>query len=599
MKENQVRSKAISKATHWAYKKGASVKFGKNGSIYIGFMMRGEMDVLAEMKPPVYELEVGRKRVKKIDLTKDVVFEGEDLEEGKIENPILESMLGGMAAGAAAGYVGARMARMKDENEELKKGIRNPAALGYKSAVIDPSGGYVFKPAWKNLDHNDVARKLKLGFNVKDLYKNGYVRLLDGNNLIAYSWHGGKNEVGEVLNRVYYDLRKRQDYRKVGVEIIAGGSPVVHSVGDADMVLREIKEAMGKIGNPEEGNYFKKYIAIGFSQGGNFEVRGANTMIEAEGLAKKMVGEGMKRVAVTDMKELANKGRGMQVHKVFNPQGFKGDVTLELIARGGKKNETKRYEYKFASVEAAVRKMVDFVDRTGRLWDVEGVIREHGEVMVEGEYFMGEWNVKEGEFWFDRVNKKLRNSGSRGMDGTVKMAEKFHGRKAVDFLEMDEEEDEDLDLAVLGILTDIEVMTKNGKGVVEVNFADDLEGKMYLGLDEGMRKYVRVCTNEEGNQLYFVGGKQDISGLLPQLKKDGCLVQDKTRKVLVGEIYSVSYMADKHHLQGPESQKDGGFYIHKLGEESGIRPMLVFDRVNGKMEVVGGNYDVHDVGIKD
>ena len=198
-----------------------------------------------------------------------------------------------------------------------------------------------------------------------------------------------------------------------------------------------------------------------------------------------------------------------------------------------------------------------------------------------------------------KVKLVLDNPNVGEMDGALKMAEKFHGRKVKEVVELSESEDEDLDLAVLGILTELEVMTEDGREAVEVSFADGLEGKHYLNVDKGMKKFVRVCTNAEGNQLYFVGGKQDISGLLPTLKREGCRVEDKTRKVLVGELYSISYMADKHHLEGPESQKQGGFYIHQLGEESGIRPMLVFDKVNGKLEVVGGNYDVHDVGIKD
>ncbi|MBT9146047.1 MAG: hypothetical protein DDT42_01926 [candidate division WS2 bacterium] len=366
------------------------------------------------------------------------------LQVGKIENPVFESILGGMAAGAAAGFVGARMAKMKDENEELKKKVRNPESLGYKSAFL--------------------------------------------------------NSKGEVKKR-------------------------------------------------------------------------------------------------------------------FNPEESRENVRLEIWMNGGKGGKgEKNYTYEFTNIETAVRKMVDFVERTGELWDVQIVIKEYGKVKVKGNYVRGEWTIYEGSYWFDMINRKVKNSGLGGrkimkakrsmknpeeIEEYVKMAEEFHGREVNEIVEVEEEENEDLDLAVLGILTELEIVTEDGKDAVEIEFAEDMDEKRYVNVDRGMNKYIRVCTNEKGDQLYFVGGDQDISDDLSQLKKAGCLVQDKTRKVLVGELVSVSYFADKHHLAGPESQKDGAFYIHELGEESGIRPMLVFDKINEKMEIVGGNYNVRDVGIKD
>jgi len=74
-------------------------------------------------------------------------------------------------------------------------------------------------------------------------------------------------------------------------------------------------------------------------------------------------------------------------------------------------------------------------------------------------------------------------------------------------------------------------------------------------------------------------------------------VDGNTRMVEIGEIVTISYFADKHHLSGPEEQKKGMHYIHELGEETGVRPILVYDRVNKQMGVVGGEYRVEDRGI--
>ena len=82
-------------------------------------------------------------------------------------------------------------------------------------------------------------------------------------------------------------------------------------------------------------------------------------------------------------------------------------------------------------MEAAETKLGYFLQRTGPDWLVEWEIKELGKVVRR---------------------EKLQNPGGE-MDGAVKMAEKFHGRKVKEVVELSESEDEDLDLAEPRIVT--------------------------------------------------------------------------------------------------------------------------------------------------
>jgi len=62
--------------------------------------------------------------------------------------------------------------------------------------------------------------------------------------------------------------------------------------------------------------------------------------------------------------------------------------------------------------------------------------------------------------------------------------------------------------------------------------------------------------------------------------------------VLVGEIVELTYRAKK----GFDNFKLTDYY-HGLGEDSGVRPSLIYDSLNKQMEIVGGQYKVLDVGI--
>lgn len=66
-----------------------------------------------------------------------------------------------------------------------------------------------------------------------------------------------------------------------------------------------------------------------------------------------------------------------------------------------------------------------------------------------------------------------------------------------------------------------------------------------------------------------------------------------------GDIVAAPLGILTHLVYATEKQGDGfNNYIHKLGEESGIRPALAADNA-GRLWIVGGNYTSPTPGITD
>ena len=96
-----------------------------------------------------------------------------------------------------------------------------------------------------------------------------------------------------------------------------------------------------------------------------------------------------------------------------------------------------------------------------------------------------------------------------------------------------------------------------------------------------------VAAPPDGKQLYFVGGDQNLDEYLEQLgcdpSKDSC---DLGYCYLV--VYTTAKKFDKYETMD---------YYHHLGEESGIPPRLIYNRAAKLFQLVGGEYEVKDVGI--
>jgi hypothetical protein len=176
-------------------------------------------------------------------------------------------------------------------------------------------------------------------------------------------------------------------------------------------------------------------------------------------------------------------------------------------------------------------------------------------------------------------NPRSMQSRGRKRNGEIEdaqaMFQKFHGRKSTTIEEVQQRQQYRRTMSGLGVLmflrTDL-TQEWNGKGV---------------GLTFSEEDKVIVSSDPAGNQIYFLGGNQDVTGILP---KRGV---DRNKDFIdMGECDCIIYTADKD-FDGFEP-KD---YQHEFGEETGERPRLMFDRLNQQLYLIGGAYEVKREGI--
>lgn len=155
------------------------------------------------------------------------------------------------------------------------------------------------------------------------------------------------------------------------------------------------------------------------------------------------------------------------------------------------------------------------------------------------------------------------------------MFQKFHGRKSTTIEEVRARQHYRKIMSGLGVLmflrTDL-TQEWNGKGV-GLTFSEDDK--------------VVVASDPAGNQIYFLGGNQDVTGIMPKAQ----LAANKDF-IDMGECDVIIYTADKDFDNFEE--KD---YQHEFGEETGERPRLMFDRLNQQLYLIGGAYEVKREGI--
>ena len=149
----------------------------------------------------------------------------------------------------------------------------------------------------------------------------------------------------------------------------------------------------------------------------------------------------------------------------------------------------------------------------------------------------------------------------------------FHGREPREILEMQESSETRGEYTALGDLVELTFIAPNGDHVL-VKFTDD---------------GVRVASSPSGEQLYFLGGNQDISGSLKQFGAD-----EEKDLIDLGELKQIVYEASKWQTDFTAQE-----WKHDLGEESGVKPRGFFDQLKKRIFIAGGNYKVKRPGIID
>lgn len=90
-----------------------------------------------------------------------------------------------------------------------------------------------------------------------------------------------------------------------------------------------------------------------------------------------------------------------------------------------------------------------------------------------------------------------------------------------------------------------------------------------------------------GNQLFIVGGNQNIDRILSQIRAD-----TSKETIDAGFAYRIEYFTRKDFDKFRPVN-----YWHHFGEETGTQPRLVYDRANHRLQLAGGEYVVKREGI--
>jgi hypothetical protein len=167
-----------------------------------------------------------------------------------------------------------------------------------------------------------------------------------------------------------------------------------------------------------------------------------------------------------------------------------------------------------------------------------------------------------------KLGRRPNPDEAGALEQAAAMTEAFHGRPARSVTDYPETVTERATLADLGRMVS---MTIRGTG-----------GRFRLRMD---RAAVRLTTTPDGAQLYLIGGDQSVA-----LEDLG--TQPTGDAIPLGELEELVYhTSKKFHRFEPMD------YAHTFGEKTGIRPLVIYDRLNEALQIIGGSYQVKPQGI--
>jgi len=163
-------------------------------------------------------------------------------------------------------------------------------------------------------------------------------------------------------------------------------------------------------------------------------------------------------------------------------------------------------------------------------------------------------------------------------DGAAALYEEFHGVPSESETVITEEIQYHGHLGQLGELIELKVTTLSGYKVV-LDFTNDS---------------VLLCASEDGRQLYFRGGQQDLDLAAIHMNADE-FIKDL---MVIGDITEVSYETAKK-ADGLKKLT----YFHPLKDKEGavgterVYPVLLYDTLNAALSVAGGSYATEERGL--
>ncbi len=177
-----------------------------------------------------------------------------------------------------------------------------------------------------------------------------------------------------------------------------------------------------------------------------------------------------------------------------------------------------------------------------------------------------------------------RNPESTAAD----LYEEFHGTPSTEVIEVEDEVRMHGHLAGLGALIQIVVnLAVGGTATLDAPNPDGPDA-------------IFVASSEDGKQLYLSGGDQslDLDALGFQstidIDHEGHSYRASQIKdlMVIGKITKLTYRTQKKFDKFEEID-----YYHAAGEDTKVRPILLYDTLNSSMAIAGGEYHVHADGV--
>jgi len=242
-------------------------------------------------------------------------------------------------------------------------------------------------------------------------------------------------------------------------------------------------------------------------------------------------------------------------------KGISQHIAEEMI-----KATPKGVRSRFARELAGRRKSNPSVFQRDGKWWFKSVMGEVGPFNSEGAAWRKGWTS------FRETKGRMYNPDGDDISDVEEMSEKFHGRKPVEVIDVDEVETFDGAMVALGDLTEMDIEGVDGKSEITISFKVDRP---------------KLCCDAGGQNLEIIGGDQGLE------------IEGTNRRIVnIGYVVSICYTSDKFHLD--DSNGEVCEYEHHFSEESkGELPMLTYDCVNSKLTLVGGSYSIVAEGIKD
>jgi len=176
------------------------------------------------------------------------------------------------------------------------------------------------------------------------------------------------------------------------------------------------------------------------------------------------------------------------------------------------------------------------------------------------------------------AGRKHRGNPSNPHEQAAAMYESFHGKPPENEILVQEEFHVHEHLAPLGVLVNYKVATITGLNAT----IESSDAKTDYDEAAADPNSIFVATNEQGTQLYFVGGDQSLD--LKRLEFPDELVKDD---MIIGTLYELTYRTRKKFDKFKLTD-----YYHGLGEDTGEQPLLRYDPLSPHQYVSGGAYKI-------